>query len=374
MKLKTFICSGIGAIIAAGGITAAVTFAGVEKQSTPFLRVVTKETYLHLKDKQGITSPTQPVVIDYGSLPTSGVSFMDLLTTNIDANAFIITTGSQAYKQTRSILYDSDANETLTTIADSSALMLKLYDLFYNENNDRHNLVENYASSMNFYSFIDIVLTKETDDAANLLHKRRTQMGDKFPEPTGADDKTGEDLVASGRSKLWEVPIEKESTKTEDLPVVKTSSGTDIVAFDYKPTDAYYEFRKDNKIDTEYEKVYFRNQNYVKQYKDTINWASSFSSSFLTGASFSDEGSVVCAKKQDNHWYFSSYTSGGEETLNSIINFYTKEEEPPQPSEEAPSEQQPAPTPEEPTPPPSPEPVPPEAAPTYKRIIKKDLA
>ncbi len=339
MKLKTFICSGVIAIAAGAGITAAVEFSDISKQNSPYLKVVTKETYQQLMQQQGVNTSnvaTTPVSIDYGSLPTSGVNFIDLLSQNkIKGNSFIITVGSEAYSQTRKILYDANAvdNIDFSTNISSSSLMLKLYDLFYNDRgaDNKHNVVAEYAKSMTFYSFIDIAYSTKTQAASQLLWQRATQEGDKFPETiyNGSENPlTGQDQVAMGQSKLWTVPVKKESTKTQDLPVVKSSSGSSTVNFVYEPTDAYYEYRPDNKLDTKYEKVYFRDQKEVSLYNDTISWASSYASSFLPGAEFSAQGSVVCAKKNDKgQWLFKSFTTASDSTLDDIISFYDKAKE-----------------------------------------------
>ncbi len=204
MKIKTFILAGSVTIAVAGGITAAVQFQDISKQNTPFLRVLTKDTYNKMKAQQGVTNQNvsrKAVAIDYGGLPTSGVTFMDALThKNIKGNSFIITVGSEGYKETREILYGQTSSNDKVQEINASATMLKLYDLFYNEANEDHEAIKDYADSMTFYSFIDIVYCQKTIEAENLLQYRRTQLGDKMPEAQG--DETPEALIAKGYSKL----------------------------------------------------------------------------------------------------------------------------------------------------------------------------
>ncbi len=337
MKLKTFIFGGAATIAIAGGITAAVHFSNISQQTTPYLRVLTRETYNRMKAQQGLAgtdNKTVPVVsIDYGALPTSGVSFMDALTQDkISGNAFIITTGSEAFPQTRKMLYGQEPGNNgegnKVQSLDASATMLQLYNLFYNPENENYIDVEQYADSMTFYSFMDIVYCQKVIEAENLLQYRRTQLGNKDPEPQGDD--SGKALVAKGYSRLWSVPVKDEESKKEDLPVVKSSSGSaEKIDFNYEPTNAFYEFRPNNGIDTKYEKVYFRDQQEVNLFNDTLSWASSFAGTYLSGdgLSFTKEGSLICAKKEDGIWKFKGFLDFGSETLASIIDFYSNKKD-----------------------------------------------
>ncbi len=350
MKVKTLIFGGAITIVAAGGIAAAVQFSDIKQQNTPFLKVITRETYNQMKAQQGVNNQnvsTKPVAIDYGALPTSGVTFMDALSQDkIKGNAFMITVGSEAYGTTKNILYgqtnDKDGDPAhFSNKIDAGALMLRLYDLFYNPENDRHDLISTYADSMNFYSFIDIVYTKKTWDATNLLQYRRTQMGNEMPIPEGYTENSSGDkfveeqksLINRGYSMLWKVAKEKESGFNR-YPVVKSSSGSsESIPFDYTPSNSYYEFRPDGGKDTPYEKVYFRDQAEVNLYNDTLDWASSYAGTYIPSASFSKEGSLICAKKENNVWSFKTFTPSNadstDSTIESIIDFYSikKDEE-----------------------------------------------
>lgn len=312
MKLITLSKIAFITLLGSGGITTAVIFSNVNSFEAPYLKVLTKENYENIKSKQ---NDTKSPLINYEALPTSNISFTNILKQeNLgDLNAFIITVGSQAYAQTNSMLFgqNKEFSEINSYMVNSSALMLKLYDLFYNEKSEHHNLISEY-SNIQFFSFLDILTNKDISAAEYLLEYRRTKLG-QSPDNANPDDDT------YNASNVWKVTNPDTST-VETLPVVKSSSGNSNFYFDFSPTDAYYQFLPNNEYGTEYEKVYFRNQEHVSLFNNTINWVNEYATNYLENFSLSSQGSIVAAKKTDGIWTFRTFSY--DSTIDDIISFY----------------------------------------------------
>lgn len=325
MLIKSFIVGIFSTIIAAGGITSAVVFSNLKNTTSPYPKVLTKQMYQNLVKDQKLenSSGVAKVAIDYGSLPTSSTSFYDLLSMkNIPTNAFILTVGSQAYASTNNLLNGQNKtwSEYNPNKIDSSALMLKLYDLFYNEKSEHHSAIANF--NINFYSFIDVLDTQEIKNAENLLHYRMTSLGVR-------QDPDADGRYPIGVSNVWNVKNPDTNVSSQE-PVVKKSSSTnlkDTINFMYEPESNYYEFRPDSDYETKYERVYYRNQEDIALYNTTINWANSYASSYLSGFSLNKEGSIVLAKKESGNWSFKSISSFDESTFESVLTFYNEDYE-----------------------------------------------
>lgn len=304
--LKVFL--GIG--IATAGVTSAVVFSNVNNTQRPYAKVLTKENYLAIRKSQNLTSDNYRANINYATLPNSNYSLTDLLTTNHPQDqAFMLTIGSQAYAPTNLLLnglnntWENSGNANIEGIKDS--LMLKLYDQY---------LMQDTSLNMQFYNYIDVVDTKEYADAAKLLNKRKTSYG--------------ETAVDREDSNYWQVLNDKgqwDPTTNNIQLVVKNSAN-----FDYTPnTSTYYEFRPDNKYDTEYQKIYFRNDDHTRTFVDSVAWMSNYASRNLS-ASLTQEGSLLCVKYDADYakWTFQSFSAANQfetidSTYESIKTFYS---------------------------------------------------
>lgn len=320
MKISTFFKGVFISSLVAGSVASAVVFSNINIVKTPYVKVLTKEKYLELRKEQNISLDNKfdPVIINYSSLPSSDISFKDLvMQKNLRTNAFVLTVGSQAFAQTNKFL--TGQSKPWVSInpynVDNSAIMLQLYDLFYNENSEHHNAVKDF--NINFYSYIDILDTKEIKDASNLLQYRRTQLGEK---PKENNNNNG---VSVGQSNVWTIDVPDTEVDKEELVVKSSSDGE--VEFNYNPElGSHYLFRPDDKYETEYEKVYFRDQKEIGLFLNTLKWTNQYASAYLNGFNIDEtgNGSIVCAKidPETNVWKFKTFT--GTEKLNDFIAFY----------------------------------------------------
>lgn len=302
-----------GVTVVAGGITAACAFANFNNVDTPYVKVLTKNNYLDVKKSQTAAGVAN-VNINYAALPTANKNLVNVLTTdNLPSNAFMLTLGSYAYGTTKKMLNGSD---TITSpdLENTDSLMLDLYDEFFN---DRWN-----SLNMQFYSYIDVVDTTTYYQAAQVLHERK-QIGDV----ARADPNN---FLSSTR---WNVLNENGNLDIGERNLVPVVLNGDT--YNYAPdTTTYYEWRPDNKYDTEYEKVYFRNDDATRTFIDSTTWASTYATNVLD-TTISKEGTLLCGKydTDTNTWSYLAFTSLNDfatdntTTLKKIQDFYNPEDE-----------------------------------------------
>lgn len=314
MKIITLFKSFLAVGVTAAGITSAVVFSNINNITAPFVRVLTKSDYEQIKAAQG----TKNININYATLPTSSETVVDLLTSKSpEKNAFMFTVGSQAYANTNLLLnginkeWDDGANPDI--FVPSGSLMLDLYDAFYSGNYPKLSSI-----NMSFFSYIDIVSTKNYQEGLDVLNYRRTQLGNVDPEIT----------IGNGESRLWNVLNTKgnlDPAAPNLQPVVKDGS-----KFIYYPNyDSFYEFRPNDKHDTQYERIYYRRDAKTKEFLDATSWVNTYATSNLN-VPFAREGSLFCAKYNSltSAWEFKSFIgtdefqNGRNKTVEEIINFY----------------------------------------------------
>lgn len=316
MKIITLFKSFLAIGVTATGITSAVVFSNIDNITAPFTRVLRKSDYDAIRSAQGAKN----INIDYATLPTSSETIVDLLTTkNPNKSPFMFTVGSQAYANTNLLLNgvndDWDNGGNADIVPPSSSLMLDLYDLFYSGKNAKLSSID-----MSFFSYIDIVSTKNYKEAEELLTYRKNNLGD-LP-PTNLDG----DLLGSN---VWNVLNSNGNLDpaAPDLqPVVR-----DGAKFIYYPNyDAFYEFRPNNKHDTEYERIYYRRDAKTREFLDATAWINSYSTNNM-GLPFAREGSLFCAKYNPSMsaWEFKSFVGADDFwnrdiTLLDITNFYSE--------------------------------------------------
>lgn len=313
MKLTVLFKTFLGIGIMTAGITSAVVFSNINTTQRPYAKVLTRENYLAIRQSQNLTGDNNyKANINYATLPNTNYSLTDLLTTNHPQDkAFMLTIGSQAYASTNLLLnglnntWDNGGNANIEGIKDS--LMLRLYDQYF---------MQDTSLNMQFYNYIDVVDTKEYSDAAKLLNKRKTSFGER-------------DVNASREeSNYWKVLNDKgqwDPTSKNIQLVVKNSA-----TFNYTPsTSTYYEFRPDDKHDTEYQKIHFRNDDRTRTFLDSVDWMANYASKNLS-SSITKEGSLLCVKYDADYakWTFKSFSSSGQfetidATYESIKTFYS---------------------------------------------------
>ncbi|MGL4951654.1 MAG: hypothetical protein ACRC4L_01565 [Mycoplasma sp.] len=317
MKIATLIKGFSALVVTAVGVTSGVVFSNINNVTTGYVSIFTKEEYKRIMAEQSSLT-NKNYNIDYNALPKTNIKVSDLITGNHSKKqGFIFTLGSQAYSQTNLLLNgnenDFTGNEMVPT---TNSLMLSLYDEVFNNNK-----ITDY--DVNFYSYLDIVNKKEYLNAANLLHTRKTTLGDLEP-----DGYPSENTLESNR---WQVLNEKgvwDPATNNVQPVVKNGKN-----FDFTPnTKSFYEFRKDAKHDTDYQKVYFRNDEPTRLFESSMDWLQSYANNDRFPVSVSNQGSVITAKYENSKWVFSSFSSSSlfkkdsiESTIESITDFFTKD-------------------------------------------------
>lgn len=319
MKIITLFKSFLAIGVTATGITSAIVFSNINNITAPFTRVLRKSDYNAIRSAQGVKN----INIDYSTLPTSSETVVDLLTTsNPNKSPFMFTVGSQAYANTNLLLNGLNGDWGGTPIdgntdiyPPSSSLMLDLYDLFYSGENPKLSSID-----MSFFSYIDIVSTKNYKEAEELLTYRKHNLGDLYTvnNPTQADSQSWNVLNSKGNL---------DPTAPDLQPVVR-----DGAKFIYYPNyDAFYEFRPNNKYDTEYERIYYRRDPKTREFLDATAWINSYSINNMS-LPFAREGSLFCAKYNPtiSGWEFKSFVAADDfgknrnATLFDITNFYSE--------------------------------------------------
>ncbi len=304
----------IGAITITAGLTIGL-FCNVNTIRFPTVNILTSRSFNDAKKQQKLTNDNKNVSIDYASLPGTNYSVLDVLkgTQLISNGNYMFYYGSDAYVQTAKALYGWD--ETFPDISyevpvrSVDSLMLTLYDFFYNSNNST--LVNQYGLSNikpTFLNYIDVCATRDTIDGQALLNDRMYNLPNTY-YPIG----NTQDIV--GVSRVWKVG--NDIANPQYLPVVKNTT------FDYKPNNSYYEFRPDDKENTPYQKVYFRNQDVVKNFQLMGSLCEKFANEL--GVSFNKEGTLFLIRyNSNNSWSYSSITSFNDVTTNfkNIVKFY----------------------------------------------------
>ncbi|MGL4950325.1 MAG: hypothetical protein ACRC4M_00565, partial [Mycoplasma sp.] len=92
--------------------------------------------------------------------------------------------------------------------------------------------------------------------------------------------------------------------------------------------------RPDNKYDTKYKKVFYRNDDKTRLYNSTLNWATEYANSDNLSISVSNQSSLIYAKyNSDKEWEFKSFIMSSDFSLNQIdetsrqiIDFFQEEE------------------------------------------------
>ena len=272
-------------IIPTVGITSIVLFANVNTIRIPSSKILDKATYQKiLKDQNLEKSPT----IDYYSLANSNYTILDLVTGNTNVDYCFFFFGSDAYPSTAKALYGWEEPVPNSTYIDpvnyETSLMLNLYDLFFNDANKQK--LEDYGvANINpvFYNYVDISFNKNTLEGDRLLNKRAYSMPGSF-YPNGSKE------PVLGTSNVWKVGNDIANPRYEN--VVSTTT------YNYEPTNDYYEFRPNDGTDTKTEKVYFRDQDVVRNYQKISTFLTNFGNK--NNFTFNNTGTLLVIKKDGN--------------------------------------------------------------------------
>ncbi len=313
MKISKLIKILVVGAVAITGSLAIGLFCNVNTIKFPTVNILTSSLYNQIKSKQN-NENNKNVFIDYASLPGTNYSILDVLkgTRSISNGNYMFYYGSDAYNSTAEALYGWDepipykSYEDQTRSVDS--LMLTLYDFFYNSENS--SLIKQYGLnniSPTFLNYIDMSATRDTIDSQALLNDRMYNMPNTY-FPEGNTENIG------GVSKVWK--IGDDVANPQYLPVVKNTN------FDYRPNNSYYEFRPDNKEDTKYQKIYFRNQDVVRSFQLMGSLCEKIANEL--GVAFNKEGTLFLIRYANNSWSYSSITSFNDVETNfkNIIKFY----------------------------------------------------
>lgn len=289
------------------GITSAVAFSSIDSKTYAKVKIMTPEHYAKLKK---LNNGKKEIPIDYSTLPATNYTIKDVISgsKNINNGNYIFLFGSQAYAQTNKMLYGhnqdyhgSFTNGITPNISFSQSLMLMLYDRFLKDENKQLELSVPY-----FLSYLDIVNTRELNEASKLYDKR-VHLPSIEGKKHGEDYRTASDVAGNSnditdkaKTDWWIVnPDPGERIEKE---VVK---GGVLGNFDFKPTaDNFYEFLPNNHKDTKYEKVYYRNDANVDIFLDSKkmmdNYISKNSADFESGSeTMSELGSILLVKNTD---------------------------------------------------------------------------
>ncbi len=363
MKLKSLfkIFSSIG-LVTAGGLTIGL-FVDMIPGNYANVRMFDKNTYNAWKANKKLK-------INYATLPTSKYSFRDILDNpkSVNGGNFLFFFGSQAYKATNNMLwgYNQDfANSQGETPIYEQAIMQKVYDAFWGSDNEALGL-----SKINpiFLNYVDIVEKQSLFDAWNLKKERASTLGnyetnifypnkpntipatnpdntpilpgDEQPKPEWIKtDKNGHKYFIDPISNYkyqqdakndniwyfidqfnWSVG---EGLDAQKIPVVKGASfgNSDFVDFDFTPNlETFYEWRPNDGKDTKYEKVYYRNDDSVKNFLYNYNFIETYVKNVYNVSGVNKEGMLLCARNLNPKDYTNEITNPFEIRIFSGIN------------------------------------------------------
>ncbi|MGL4948701.1 MAG: hypothetical protein ACRC42_04995 [Mycoplasma sp.] len=322
MKISTLIKSFTALTISAVVVSSAVIFGTTNNITVAKVSVFTKKDYERIAAQQS-DNILKNYAIDYSSLPKSNLDVSDLISGNVNKNeAFIFSMGSEANIETNLMLHGiNEGFNGNTMMQTSNSVMSRLYEKVFVDN-------ELSDFNLNFYSYIDTVNTRDYLEADALLHSRKKTLGNLEEEGGASSPST---MKASRRWKVLDEKGKYDEGSPNIQPVVKGGE-----EFSYKPDpDAYYEFRKDDKHDTEYEKIYYRNDEKTRLFKSTSEWFEQYTKSENVSIDYFNENNLVLGKyNSDGEWTMITYSTyehftelSIDETVNSIIEFFEESEE-----------------------------------------------
>lgn len=312
MKIKTLLKLMFATIISAAAITSVALFSNVNTIKLPSVKVLTKQNYNDILKTQKVDKGPS---IDYYSLANSSYNVLDIAKANtISSNYYFFFFGSDAYTSTTKALYGWEQAVPQSTYLDpvkfENSIMLNLYDLFFNEAN-KTKLSDYGIQNINptFYSYVDVSFNQSTIEGERLLNYRAYAFpGSYYPN--------GSRTPVIGSSNQWRIGTDIANIRYEN--VVSTTN------YSYEPkVDSYYEFRPNDGEDTKYEKVYFRNQDYVKNYNITSQFMKNYGSA--KGFTFNDTGTLLAVKEEGStvsYLAFNDFSLSINKILIDIIKFF----------------------------------------------------
>ena len=342
-------------VVTSVGLTIGL-FVDLIPQNYSNVRILTKETYQKWTENKNVK-------IDYSTLPTSQYSLTRVLDNpkSINNGNFMFYFGSQAYAQTNLMLWGN--NGKFIDIQGQSpiytnSLIHKIYDSFWGENASKLGLDE---IDLTFLNYVDIVDKKSYVDAWNLKRQRAMSgnfvTNELYKDSTGVPTTPPENLknqyyeyTSPNGGSLWYkidkfkwgvVENEEDIRDVVGVEVVKgitNDKSEELYNFSFEPDPTtYYEWRPDDKYDTEYQKVYYRNNDETKNFLNNFAFIESYLANVYQNSSASKEGMLICFRNINPDNYettisnpfdikvvsnVSSSQSTIGTTLDSIISFY----------------------------------------------------
>ncbi len=350
MKLKGLfkIFASVG-LVTAGGLAIGL-FVDMIPDNYANVRMFDKNTYNAWKQNEKLK-------INYANLPTSRYSFRDILDNpkSVNGGNFLFFFGSQAYKATNSMLwgFNSDfVNSQGEPPVYENAIMQKVYETFWGE--DAAALGVDKIDPI-FLNYVDIVEKQSLFDAWDLKKQRASSLGNFetqifYPNkpnqtpssttpqtPPGVTDsdtsyRSPDGFLYKKSEKIkgcwyyidtfkWAVG---EGIDVQGVPVVKGASSGDpasFTSFDFTPNvDSFYEWRPNDQKDTEYEKVYYRNDDSVKNFLYNYNFIDTYVNNVYKTSGVNKEGMLLCVRNLNPKNYTTEFSNPFQVRIFSGIN------------------------------------------------------